>query len=327
MKFKDLKKSLLEKIDFCYILSNGNDKEDLFLKSSCKNNIIAKSIEDFADLNLSIFTNENLDAVGLQKSLTTLPFMAKKRVVIIKESEGRKNDDVKKVIDEYLINPLETTVLIIDECENSSYKSLEKKDNVTLVDCSRLDVEILTSFILKETKKFGIEIDKKAINKLIDVCDGYMSKIDLEINKLINMKFNEKVVTTKDIEECVNVSDEYQIFELTNALIDKNGDRALYICEDIIKNKKNVSMILNLIYNHIRKLFYVKVTKTSTAELSQLLDVKEYAIKKYMLQVEKISAKKLKEILILCKDIDYNVKSGNLDLISGIYNLVFTILI
>lgn len=327
MKFKDLKKSLLEKIDFCYILSNGNDKEDLFLKSSCKNNIIAKSIEDFTDLNLSIFTNENLDAVGLQKSLTTLPFMAKKRVVIIKESEGRKNDDVKKVIDEYLINPLETTVLIIDECENSSYKSLEKKDNVTLVDCSRLDVEILTSFILKETKKFGIEIDKKAINKLIDVCDGYMSKIDLEINKLINMKFNEKVITTKDIEECVNVSDEYQIFELTNALIDKNGDRALYICEDIIKNKKNVSMILNLIYNHIRKLFYVKVTKTSTEELSQLLDVKEYAIKKYMLQVEKISAKKLKEILILCKDIDYNVKSGNLDLISGIYNLVFTILI
>ena len=37
--------------------------------------------------------------------------------------------------------------------------------------------------------------------------------------------------------------------------------------------------------------------------------------------------KKLKDILELCKNTDYSIKSGKLDLINGIYNLIFSILI
>lgn len=327
MKFKDLKKSLQLEINSCYMLSCGNDEEDLYLKASAKSNLIKSIVSEFTDLNLSIFSTDNLDINSLKKSLETLPFMSDKRLVLIIESENKKNENLNKVITEFLKNPNSSTVLVIDECVNTNFKNLEKLDNVTLVDCSRLDKDILASFIIKTCRSKNVDIDIKAINKLIDFCDGYMVKINLEIDKLINFKLDEKLILESDIEENVTKSEEYQIFELTNALFNKDSDKALFIVDDIIKNKKNINMILNLIYNHIRRLFYVKISKLSTLDTAKLLDIKEFAVKKTKEQSEKISAKKLRKILSLCEETDYNIKSGNLDLISGIYNLVFTILI
>lgn len=327
MRFKDLKKSLTEKIEKCYILTSNGDNEDLFLKASCFNNVLNATVKDFVDLNLTIFSSENLNEEVLKKSLNTMPFMSEKRLVVIKETENKKNDAVIKLLEEYLKNPSQETVLLIDTCEKSNFKALEKNENVLVVDCSRLERDIVVNFILKVCKNKEISIDQNAINKLIDFCDGYINKVDLEINKLINYKLQEKVITSKDVEELVNKSEEYQIFSLTNALIEKNGDVALFIVDDIIKNKKNISMILSLIYNHIRRLFYAKITNATNLEIAKMLDIKEFAVKKLKEQSSRMSAKLLKETLILCEKTDYNIKSGNADLISAIYNLVFTILV
>lgn len=327
MKFKDLKKSLVDEIKSCYILSNGSDEEDLFLKSSCKNNILKAVVKDFADLNVSIFSGENIDINQLKIALDTLPFMSEKRLVLIKEVEMKKNDKLIEFLKNYLSKPNISTVLLIDECENTTFKTLENLENATLVDCSRLDREIVKNFILKSCKEKDITMGLDAIYKLIDFCDGYMIKINIELDKLINYKYNEKQILEDDIEKLVVKSEEYQIFELTNALISKQGDKALFIIDDIIKNKKNINMILNLIYNHIRRLFYVKISKDDFKTIASMLEVKEFAVKKLSEQSKNISAKKLKEVLRKCLETDYNIKSGNLDLISGIYNLVFLILI
>lgn len=327
MKFKDLKKSLTTEIKPCYILSSMSDEEDLYLKASAKNNLINNVISDFSDFNLSVFSSNNIDANNLKKALETLPFMSERRMVLIVEDEGKKNESVIKVLTDFINNPITSTVLVIDESKNSNFKILEKLNNATLVDCSRLDKDILTSFIIKTCHKKNVEIGISAVNKLIDYCDCYMVKINLELDKLINYKLNEQVIFDADIEENVSKSEEYQIFELTNAVFNKNADKALFIVDDIIKNKKNINMILNLIYNHIRRLFYVKVSKQSTQETAKLLEIKEFAVKKLLEQAKNLSAKKLRQILSICEQTDYNIKSGNLDLISGIYNLIFTILV
>ena len=327
MKFKDLKKSLLAEIKSCYILSSMNDEEDLYLKASAKSNLIKTIVNDFSDLNLSIFSTENIDGNNLKKALDTMPFMSEKRLVLILENESKKNENILKILTDYVNNPNSTTVLVIDECVNSNFKNLEKLDNVTLVDCSRLEKDIIKNFIIKSCRAKNIEIETIAIEKLIDFCDGYMVKINLELDKLINYKLNEKIITEKDVEDNVVKSEEYQIFELTNALFNKNAEKALFIVDDIIKNKKNINMILNLIYNHIRRLFYVKISKETTDVTAKLLEIKEFAVKKLLEQSKNLSAKKLRNVLSLCEDTDYNIKSGNLDLISGIYNLIFSILV
>ncbi len=326
MLFKELKSSLKTKIENCYILSCGKDKEDIFLKSSCINNLKNAIIKGQTDFNLNVFTTENISANGLKNALNTLPFFSERKMVLIKENEPIKDKEIIDCIANFLSNIVQTTVLVIDKCEESGLESLTKLNGVTVVDCQRVDREILRAFILKRCREEQFKIDENAINCLIDFCDGYMTRISIELDKLISFKFQEKSIFEFDVLENVNKSDEYQIFELTNAISNKNSEKALFIVDDIIKNKKNVSAILSLIYSQIRRLFYVKISKESNAELAKSLEIKEYAVKMLKLQAEKMSAKKLKEMLYLCKNTDYGIKSGNLDLISGIYNLVFSLL-
>lgn len=326
MLFKDLKKSLQENISNCYILSCGKDKEDLYLKSSCINNIKNATIKEFTDLNLQVFTTETLNAENVKKALQTLPFLSEKKLIIIKENETVKNKEVISFLSQYVLDPVSSSVLLIDECENSGFTELENKNNVCVVDCSRVEKNILENFVLRTCKNHGFQIENQAIDKLIDFCDGYMSKIDIELDKLISFKLNEKNITCEDINENVSKSDEYQIFELTNSLFSKNAEKALFIVDDIIKNKKNVASILGLIFNHLRRSFYVKISKDNISDVAKMLEIKEFAVKKLKEQTTNISAKKLKEMLVLCKETDFKIKSGNLDLVTGIYNLVFTIL-
>jgi len=326
MKFKDLKKSLTIKIEPCYLLAPESDYEDIFLKSSCISNITRAVIQNCVDLNLSVFTTDNLVDTEVLKSLNTLPFLNDKRLVIIKEIDVKKNEKLIKALKEYLKKPNDSTVLVIDEKINSAFKTLEKEENVCVVDCSRVEIAILRKFVLTECDKQNIQIDLQAVNKLIEFTNSDMSKLSLEINKLVNLKLNDKNIEVEDIENNVSKSEEYQIFELTNALMRKDADKALFIVEDIIIGKKNVSSILGLIYNHFRRMFYVKISK-NLSETASLLNVKEFALMKIREQNTGFSAKKLKDILELCKNTDYSIKSGKLDLINGIYNLIFSILI
>ena len=89
-----------------------------------------------------------------------------------------------------------------------------------------------------------------------------------------------------------------------------NGNKK--ICVDLYGNK-------TLIEN---KCDYVLTMNRMNAKV-----IKEFAVKKLKEQTSFVSAKRLKEMLVLCKDIDYKIKSGNLELITGIYNLVFSILV
>lgn len=327
MNFKDLKKSLKTEIHPCYVLSPEVDYEDRYLKSSCINNIITSSITNFSELNLNIFSTENLNETMLMNSLNTLPFLNDKRVVVIEEYDNKKNDKLIKMLLEYLKNPNLSTILVIDEKVNSAFKALEKSENVCVVDCSRVDSSILKAFILKECSTKNFQIEENAIKKLIEFTNSDMSKLSLELNKLINLKLFEKEIKLFDVEQNVTKSDEYQVFELTNALMQKNGDRAIYIVDDIIRGKKNINAILSLIFNHFRRMFYVKINSNNLSETAKLLQVKEYALIKIKEQSAGFSAMKLKDILYLCKNTDYLIKSGKIDLINGIYNLIFSILV
>lgn len=327
MLFKDFKKSLSQNILNNYFLSCGTDKEDIYLKSSCLNNLKNVVVPNLSDFNFQVFLAEDLNDGVLKKSVETLPLLSNKKLILIKETEPFKGKDVINFLKKYLSSPVLSTVLVIDECENSGFKDLEKIENVCVVDCGRVETNILQNFVLRTCKNNNFEIESGAIEKLIDFCDGYMSKIDIELEKLISFKFNEKIITCEDVSENVSKSDEYQIFALTNSLFAKDSEKALFIVDDIIKNKKNVSSILGLIYNHIRRSFYSKISKDSSQEVANMLGIKEFAVKKLKQQTQNVPAKSLKQMLTLCYDIDYKIKSGNLDMVTGIYNLVFSILV
>ena len=316
MKFQELKLNLKNNIQPIYLLFG----EDLFLKNNSINLIIDALKENNLDrVNL---TTEDIDGIKLVDLCNTYSFFGKK-LVVLKEVEGKKANNLLTKIKEYSKNVNESTILIIVGLDGSDYFSPQKLP-VTSIDCSRLNNDLLSKWVVNKVKEKK-QIEKEAITKLIDYCNGYLSRIDIELSKLID--YCDEIITSKDVEEMVVKDLEYNIFEFTENLGKGNKEKALKIFKDLMFDKKASSSVLSLIQNHFRRLFYVAVTKLPIEEIASYLKIKEFAVKKLYEQTKSFSPVILKNIIEMCENIDAKIKTGEIPYNSGVTNLVNFILI
>lgn len=317
MKFQELKLSLKNSIKPIYLVFG----EDLFLKNTSVS-LIDNAVTGGNDINKVVVTTEEIDGKTLVDLCNTYGFFGKK-LVVLKEVDGKKSNDLLNKIKEYQKQPNMDTVLVVVMNEGSEFFAPLKYTTET-VDCSRLNDDLLTKWILNKING-KLKINSIALKQLIDYCNHYLSRIDLELDKLIS--FCENEITSLDVENLVQKDLEYNIFEFTENICKGNKQKALQIFEDLINDKKNYNMVLPLIENHFRRLFYVSVTKLPIEELASHLGIKEFAVKKIFEQTHRFSPITLKNILQKCEEIDAQIKTGMLQYVSATTNLVNYILL
>ena len=195
------------------------------------------------------------------------------------------------------------------------------KKSIEFVDAKRMDKSFLVKIIVAELAKAGKKISSEGVEALIDASNGYLTRIMNEISKLAYYTENE-LITKSMVEEIVTKDPEYTVFELTDALSRRDGDKALKLLS-LMEREQGV---LSLITNHFRRLFYISITELSDKELALLLGVKEYAIIKARSSLKGFSKVQLKNINKLLEEIDYKIKSGSMLGVNALYFLVFKIL-
>ena len=302
MKFQELKQSLKVKVEPIYLLYG----DDEFVKTSAKK-LIVDPIINGNQLNLTTFYLDELDAFKVLDTLNTFSFFGK-RCVVINEIEGKKDTKLINELKEYAQNPNNECVLVIVGLTSSNFESLGS--SVTMVDCNRLSNDLLAKWIVHKLngKK---TISSSSAYKLIDYCNGYLGRINLELDKLLNYSLSE--ITSEDIENLVIKDIEYNIFELAESLGQRKKEKAISIFNDLINDKKQSTSVLVLIANHFRRLFYVSVSKDTNEQIAEYLGVKPYAVKKLKEQQANFSPKILMQIVRDCEEIDVATKTGKMN--------------
>lgn len=300
MKFEELKQSLKNNISSVYYVYG----EDEYLKTNAIN-LICNAVNGGDKLNTFNLQSDEVDAKVLLDTCNTFGFFGKK-VVVLKDSDSKKNAGVVNALKSYVKSPNNNTVLIIVELYDNSSLSVFK-DVVTNVDCSRLSPELLKRWIASKLKgKCNIISD--ALSKLIDYTNGYLYKINLELDKL--MAYCKDVITVEDVEKLVSKDLEFNIFEFTESLGKGDKEKALVIYNYMMDDKKSAPMVLNLIANHFRRLFYVAISKLTLEEIASYLAIKPFAVKKLYEQSKKFSPVVLKNIVEKCEELDTGIKTG-----------------
>ena len=310
---KNLKNNLKNKIDNCYLLQG----EDYYLYERAFG-MIKKAVNlQLDDFNLQIFDDDNFSLQQVLDSCEVLPMGSDFRIVVLKNISKISEKD-KKCIENYVNNCVKSTILIIFDYFN---KFLNFK-NATFISCKRFDKLTASSVILNEFKKRNKKISQEAIDTLLEYCDGYLTRIMNEIDKLCFYNLDEQLVTKKIVDQMVTKDDDYVVFELTEALGKKNNDLALKILSSIVKEQG----VLGMIINHFRRLFFISISGLENKELAELLSVKEYAIKKQREQLLNFSKIQLKKIYSLLEEIDFKIKNGEMLQETALYYLVISIL-
>lgn len=319
MRFDELKSALKKQIDFAYFVVG----KDFFLRSSAEKMITKRCVDNFLELNISRFNDENYSINAFLDSLMLAPFGSNKRVVVL-SGVSLNAQDQKKIL-EALKQKSEAVCIIFVYSEDAN--SLNKiKDECTIVDCSPLDPETLRAIIVNKMAKSGIKIEGNAVQTLIDFTNCDMTFIEQEMKKLIAYAKNTKQIKEKDVLDLVHKNIEYSVFELSNAVADKNREKAISLLDLMLANKESPQNLLGMLLANFRRIFYVSVSKESNAVLAGALGVKEYSIKIAKRLALKFTPKKLKKILDIGGQIDFDIKNSKMDDKNAIYYFVTNIL-
>jgi len=309
-RLKTLKARLNKKVEVCYLVQG----EDVLLYDKALE-MIKKAVNlQLEDFNFNVFDDDSFNADLVMDTLETMPMGSDKKVVLLKNITNI-NENFKKKLKEYLKNPVQSTCLIIFDFFNKFDFLISEK-----ISAKRLDDASLKELIRAELKKYNKEISNDACQKLIEACCSYYSLIKNELEKLGSCEDID--ISEKSVEELVCKQTEFTVFELTDALSKRDADKALSLLNLMPKDTKTFSLVLN----HFRRLFFVAVSEGSDKDLSELLDVKEYAIIKSKSLAKNFSKLQLKNIYEMMSDVDFYIKNGQMQVENALYYLVFGIL-
>lgn len=310
MKFEELKNTLKQKIDDCYLIYG----EDEFLRSSAVRQIENYVVTDLPEMNKFSFYGNDISLQSLKTALETLPFMSEKKLVIVRYLDEKKVSNVDYLV-EYSSNPNKSCVLIILTKDVSVFKNLK----ATLVDCDKLSENYVKQFIKKSIVVKNCSITDEAIDLLIAYTNMNMGLISLELDKLVNYTDKIDVDTIKNL---VSKNENYQVYELTDAVGRQQNEKVFKILNFMLEDKGLTNKIFWLLYNHFRKLYFISISNKNNIELAQMLSQKEYTIKKLREQLKYFNQDNLKNILQLIYDTEFMVKTGDLDYVSGVKNVI-----
>lgn len=280
--------------------------------------MIKKAISfSMPDFNLAIFDDDNYSMKAVLDSCDIMPLGDERRIVLMKNVTKVTEND-KKALEAYLKNPSKTTILVIFDYPNK----LSSLKEYGFVDCKRFDSKTATGVIVNELAKRNKQISGEAVATLLDYCNGYLSRAINELDKLVYFNIDDPLVTKKIVDTLVTKDAEYVVFELTEALGQRNGDKALKLLNEM----KREQGLVGLITNHFRRLFFISTSDLDDKTLSQMLGVKEYAVSKQRMQAKNFSKMQLKKIYSLLEDVDYNIKSGQMSQENSLFYLVISIL-
>lgn len=263
---------------------------------------------------------EGRDAFGsfAEEALDAFPMMTEKKLVIIKNSGIFKSPtaEQKEFWQNRLSDIPDFITLIFDEQvidkRSTLFKTISKSG--LSVEFKYLKSYEVVAWVIREAQKFGKKIDKAAAEYLVGMCDEGIRNVQNELNKLIN--YSDKEIYISDIDKVVSKPLNIIVFEITDALMENNADKAMSVILQLRENKESAFNILYLIFSAFDKMLHCKLLLDDGASYDAIagkLKLAPFIVRKYIDSSKGFS----KEFLInrVCRtaDIDLSIKQGETD--------------
>lgn len=289
--------------------------------------------ENEKEFNQTVLYGLDTDTVSIDAEAKRFPMMAQYNVVIIKEAQNLKNWEV---LENYFKNPSKSTILVFNhkfkKPDGRSKAIKAVKQNSVYFESKKLYENQVITWLEQLVRANGFNIDPRASLFMVESVGYELSKLSNEASKMfINLKPGDRI-DASFIEQNIGVSKDYNVFELTNALGNKNVFKANKIIQHFGNNEKAypLPLILPSIYRFFSQLLLFYSAKTmDQGKLASVMKVNPYFVKDFKKYAPNYSVKKIARIMSALRKADLRSKgvgdsaSRNHDILK---ELVFEIL-
>lgn len=308
--------------------------EELFLLENSIKKIRKLFGETVKGINFILIDDTNVKE--LIQDIETPAFGYEKKLIIARntglfKAEGKRKNkelgDLKEKINDYInenIDIIKQSVILVFVEEDADsrlklFKTLDKQGTVCKFDFLRpLQIEKRVKAICNS---YGVKIDDSTLKYFIEICGTNMQDVINEIRKLIEYAGQGGIIKKEDIDSLTIKKLEAVIFDLTDNLGQKQTRKALEVLKNLIYNKEPIQRILVMLYNHFKKLYFLKLANKYNKDIVTSLSLKPnqtFLVNKYKNQAKYFTEEELKEVLQALRDLDVNYKNGLIDLQVGL---------
>lgn len=258
------------------------------------------------------------------------PMGYNRQVIIVKEAQHLWGNDSEKIgsptdiLNSYLQQPQPSTILVF--CHKNGSLSKSKKiiplieKNGVLFESKKVKEDALHTYIEDFLQSHKLQMPPKGILMMSESVGTDLTRLNGELEKLvIALPEKTKEITTEFIEEHIKISKDYNVFELSAAVINKDVLKANMIASYYEKNfdadtMQLIRIILFKYFSNLLLAFYVP-DKTSKGIIDQL-DLKySWQVKDYITGMHNYTATQTMNIISTIRKYDGRAKgvdaSGN----------------
>lgn len=295
-----------------YLLSG----QEAYLRKQYRDKLLESLIAPSDTMNKTCFAGKDIDVNEVIDLAGTMPFFSPRRVILVENSGWFKTSN-DRLADFFKTIP-DTTFLIFVEEEvdkrNKVYKALTASGYAANFDVQ--DEATLKKWVAGLLKKENKQITYEALDLLLDRTGTDMEAIYKEVEKLICYKYYDEGITAEDVDILCSVKLQNKIFDMVEAVANKNQKVALELYYDLLALKEAPMKILSLIARQFNSLLMVKELKQKgygEKEIAEKTGLNAFFLKtKYIPQSTKFKTDYLKKALQQCLEADEAVKTGKM---------------
>ncbi|HCY40987.1 MAG TPA: DNA polymerase III subunit delta [Prolixibacteraceae bacterium] len=266
--------------------------------------------------NQTILYGKDTEAHTIIANARRFPMMSNHQVIVVREAQN-----IKKIedLESYAKNPLNSTILVI----NYKYKTIDKRKTFAklidqkgvLFEAKKIYDNQLPAWIINYLKIQNYSIAPQAAAMISEYLGADLSKVTNELDKLIISVPAGTQITPDHVERNIGISKEFNVYELQNAL----GERNLLKANQIINyfganpSANPIPVTISGLFSYFSKILnYHFLEDKSQNNVASVLQVHPFFVKTYISAAKNYNIKKLVEIISILREFDMKSKGwGN----------------
>ncbi len=296
---------------------------------------IARKLKDFesdfsdptsADMNTARLDARSLSEDGLGNALNSMPFLAKRRLVLLANPSSKYNNtQARKKFLEFIGKTPETARLVIYELVETTkeaekhwlVKWAEKNEKLIQARAFMLPrLRDMAGWIANETKNQGGKIEPRAAEMLKEMVGVDTRQAGMEIAKLLAYANWARPINSQDVEAVCIVTSQQSVFDFVDALANGNGKSAQYLLHRLLETEDEFSL-WGMVVRQFRLLIQAREIldgRGNKDDVARALGIHPFVAEKATQQAARFSIESLEAIYHRLLNIDERVKTSQFTL-------------
>jgi DNA polymerase III subunit delta len=285
--------------------------------------IVQEFTNKYTDMGLDRFDGEDVEYDRIRESLQSLPFLAARKLVIIRSGGANKQfaENAEKLIQEL---PDTTEVLLIEpklDKRTAYYKLLKK--STEFQEFNELDGHQLAKWLVSYASEQGGSLKLSDANYLIDRVGVNQQLVFSELTKLL--LYNAQI-SRKSIDLLTEKTPQSTIFDLLDAALNGRHKQALVLYGEQRLQKVDPVQIIALLAWQLHVLSLIKTAGQRDAnEIARQAKINPYVVRKSMSIAQKLTLPELKKLVTEVRILDVRLKSESIDPDEALQTFLITI--